>query len=87
VNAAVRNALALPGYHQLSLIAQPTGVPQSTLMNQIQHTSQSGVPASIEIGTLVNLTTGSLLWLEYSAGNGSAAIHSRIAIHCVRVMP
>lgn len=59
-----------------------------TILQEIQHTSQSGIPASVSLSTYVNLPEGSLLWLNYTQGfSQSSGMQSRVVIQCVRALP
>lgn len=87
-SATVRSPLAMPGYHSIDLVVQRPGAMGQTVLQEIRHTSQSGIPASVSLSTYVNLPEGSLLWLNYTQGfSQSSGMQSRVVIQCVRALP
>jgi hypothetical protein len=88
VSAQVRNPLAMIGYQSLILNAAASGAAPQSVMEAIHHTSQPGVPATVELTTLISLGTGSTMWLDFRQTFADIAqLQSRIAIQCVRQMP
>lgn len=87
ISATARNPLATSGYQSLTLsVTVPNGVAQNVL-EAIHHTSQPGVPATVELSTLVSLTTGTTVWLDFRQSFADfAGVQSRITIQCVRQM-
>jgi len=88
VSASARNPLVTAGYQSLTLVVNvPNGVAQSVL-ESVHHTSQPGVPATVELTTHINLNTGSTLWFDFKQSFADVAgVQSRVSIQCVRQMP